>query len=72
VSSYNRGDGAGLSDATSPNGNISNAVFENIDYGFLTIGNYELYPTNIAPETFTQFSKQCGEKVCDLECADLE
>jgi 2',3'-cyclic-nucleotide 2'-phosphodiesterase (5'-nucleotidase family) len=31
-------DGAGLSDATTPNGNISNVIFENIDYDLLTIG----------------------------------
>jgi len=36
-------DGAGLSDATSPNGNISNAIFENINYDLLSIGNHELY-----------------------------
>lgn len=55
-------DGIGLSDATSPNGNISNAVFENIGYDLLTIGNHELYLTNIAYETFIQFSKHYGEK----------
>jgi 2',3'-cyclic-nucleotide 2'-phosphodiesterase (5'-nucleotidase family) len=31
-------DGAGLSDATSPNGNVSNIIFENVDYDLLTIG----------------------------------
>lgn len=31
-------DGAGLSDATEPNGRVSNAVFENVDYDLLTIG----------------------------------
>ncbi len=31
-------DGAGLSDATSPNGLLSNPIFENIDYDILTIG----------------------------------
>jgi len=31
-------DGAGLSDATMPNGNISNAIFENLNYDLLTIG----------------------------------
>jgi 2',3'-cyclic-nucleotide 2'-phosphodiesterase (5'-nucleotidase family) len=43
-------DGAGLSDASSPNGNISNAIFENVDYDLLTIGNHELYVTEIAYE----------------------
>jgi 2',3'-cyclic-nucleotide 2'-phosphodiesterase (5'-nucleotidase family) len=55
-------DGAGLSDATSPNGNISNVIFENIDYDLLTIGNHELYVTEIAYETFSQFSKIYGNK----------
>jgi len=55
-------DGAGLSDSTSPNGNISNAVFENIDYDLLTIGNHELYVTEIAYETFGNFSKVYGDK----------
>ncbi|KAL9116051.1 MAG: hypothetical protein Q9227_000419 [Pyrenula ochraceoflavens] len=41
-------DGAGLSDATSPNGRISNPIFEEIDYDVLTIGNHELYLTDIA------------------------
>lgn len=55
-------DGAGLSDATSPNGNISNAIFENVDYDLLTIGNHELYVTEIAYETFNNFSKVYGDK----------
>ena len=55
-------DGAGLSDATSPNGNISNAIFENVDYDLLTIGNHELYVTEIAYETFSNFSKVYGDK----------
>ncbi|KAI9792382.1 MAG: hypothetical protein M1835_007887 [Candelina submexicana] len=55
-------DGAGLSDATRPNGNVSNAIFENIDYDLLTIGNHELYVTEIAYETFSNFSKFYGDK----------
>ncbi|KAL5120992.1 hypothetical protein ACEQ8H_001180 [Pleosporales sp. CAS-2024a] len=55
-------DGAGLSDATSPNGNISNVIFENVDYDLLTIGNHELYVTEIAYETFNNFSKAYGDK----------
>lgn len=31
-------DGNGLSDASSPNGALSNVVFENVDYDLLTIG----------------------------------
>ncbi|KAF2134698.1 hypothetical protein P153DRAFT_278830 [Dothidotthia symphoricarpi CBS 119687] len=55
-------DGAGLSDATTPNGNVSNAIFENVDYDLLTIGNHELYVTEIAYETFGQFAKVYGDK----------
>ncbi|KAI9873361.1 MAG: hypothetical protein M1830_000502 [Pleopsidium flavum] len=55
-------DGAGLSDATSPNGRLSNLVFENVDYDLLTIGNHELYVSDIAFETFNQFSKVYGER----------
>ena len=31
-------DGNGLSDASHPNGALSNIVFENVDYDLLTIG----------------------------------
>lgn len=55
-------DGAGLSDATSPNGVVSNPIFENVDYDLLTIGNHELYVTEIAYETFNNFSKVYGDK----------
>jgi 2',3'-cyclic-nucleotide 2'-phosphodiesterase (5'-nucleotidase family) len=55
-------DGAGLSDATTPNGNVSNVIFENVDYDLLTIGNHELYVTEIAYETFNQFAKVYGDR----------
>ena len=55
-------DGAGLSDATSPNGLISNPIYEKVDYDLLTIGNHELYVTEIAYETFSNFSKVYGDK----------
>lgn len=71
-------DGAGLSDATNPNGLVSNIIFENIDYDLLTIGpiplppklidyligsgNHELIVTDIAYETANGFSKVYGEK----------
>ena len=37
-------------------------VFENVDYDLLTIGNHELYVTEIAYETFNQFSKVYDDK----------
>ncbi|KAF2003977.1 hypothetical protein P154DRAFT_427529 [Amniculicola lignicola CBS 123094] len=55
-------DGAGLSDATTPNGAVSNLIFEKIEYDLLTIGNHELYITEIAYETFGQFAKVYGDK----------
>ncbi|KAL8948002.1 MAG: hypothetical protein Q9222_005770 [Ikaeria aurantiellina] len=71
-------DGNGLSDASTPNGALSNPIFENVDYDLLTIGvslprcfgqafltssvgNHELYVTDIAYETFNQFSKVYGD-----------
>ena len=55
-------DGNGLSDASTPNGRLSNLIFENVRYDLLTIGNHELYVTDIAYETFNQFSKVYGER----------
>ncbi|KAI9055340.1 hypothetical protein LZ554_000299 [Drepanopeziza brunnea f. sp. 'monogermtubi'] len=55
-------DGAGLSDAVLPNGVLSNPIFEEIDYDVLTIGNHELYVSEIAYEHFYNFSKVWGDK----------
>ncbi|KAF2139062.1 uncharacterized protein K452DRAFT_328397 [Aplosporella prunicola CBS 121167] len=55
-------DGNGVSDATSPNGLLSNPIFENIDYDLLAIGNHELYVTEIAYEHFNQFAKVYGDR----------
>ncbi|KAI9744636.1 MAG: hypothetical protein M1818_002165 [Claussenomyces sp. TS43310] len=55
-------DGAGLSDASTPNGIYSNPIFENIDYDLLTIGNHELYISDISYETFRNFSAYYGDK----------
>ena len=38
-------DGNGLSDASQPNGALSNIVFENVDYDLLTIGLLVDFPT---------------------------
>lgn len=56
------GTGAGLSDASSLNGQYSNPIFENIEYDLLTIGNHELYVSDIAYETFKNFSSYYGDK----------
>ncbi|KAK2768377.1 hypothetical protein FQN54_000232 [Arachnomyces sp. PD_36] len=55
-------DGSGLSDATDLNGEVSNKIYTEIDYDLLAIGNHELYETDIAYETFSNFSKVYGEK----------
>jgi 2',3'-cyclic-nucleotide 2'-phosphodiesterase (5'-nucleotidase family) len=55
-------DGNGLSDATTPNGAVSNPVFENVDYDLLTIGNHELYVSDIAYDHFHQFAKVFGDR----------
>ncbi|OBT39995.1 hypothetical protein VE00_09429 [Pseudogymnoascus sp. WSF 3629] len=55
-------DGNGLADATSPNGAASNPIFENIPYDVLTIGNHELYVSDIAYETFADFSTFYGDR----------
>lgn len=43
-------DGNGLSDAALPNGVLSNPIFDEIQYDALTIGNHELYISDIAYE----------------------
>ncbi|KAG9245647.1 Metallo-dependent phosphatase-like protein [Calycina marina] len=55
-------DGNGLSDAVLPNGVLSNPIFEEIAYDVLTIGNHELYLSDIAYETYSNFSKVWGDK----------
>ena len=51
-----------MSDATSPNGAANNPIFENIPYDLLTIGNHELYVSDIAYETFSNFSTYYGDR----------
>ncbi|KAI0128403.1 Metallo-dependent phosphatase-like protein [Xylariales sp. AK1849] len=55
-------DGNGLSDVTTPDGEISNTVFEKLDYDLLTIGNHELYLAEVAYQTFNEISKFWGDK----------
>lgn len=55
-------DGAGLSDATAVDGELSNVVFEKLDYDLLTIGNHELYYADIAYQDYNEFSKAWGDK----------
>jgi len=55
-------DGAGLSDATTLNGEENNQLFEKIDYDILTPGNHELYLSEITYEHFNKFSKRYGDR----------
>lgn len=55
-------DGAGLSDATTVDGELSNLVFERLDYDLLTIGNHELYYAEIAYQDYYNFSKTWGDR----------
>lgn len=55
-------DGNGLSDATTPNGKVTNPIFENIDYDLLTPGNHELGAVDVAYNTFNEFAKVYGDR----------
>ncbi|KAK0107724.1 hypothetical protein ONS96_003523 [Cadophora gregata f. sp. sojae] len=55
-------DGTGFSDTTAPNGVFSNPIHSEIDYDALSIGNHELYASEIAYEHFYNYSKFWGEK----------
>ncbi|KAK3996007.1 Metallo-dependent phosphatase-like protein [Cladorrhinum sp. PSN332] len=51
-------DGTGLSDSTKPNGEVSNEIFaKQTGYDLLTIGNHELYVSDVAYQTFRNFSR---------------
>ncbi|KZZ87419.1 Ser/Thr protein phosphatase family protein [Ascosphaera apis ARSEF 7405] len=54
-------DGNGLSDATDPDGRLTNGFFERIDYDLLTIGNHELMSEQIAYQT-KGFAQKWGDK----------
>ncbi|KAK4661891.1 uncharacterized protein QC763_0107680 [Podospora pseudopauciseta] len=56
-------DGTGLSDSTTPNGEISNEIFvQQTGYDLLTLGNHELYASEVAYQTFNNFSRAWGDK----------
>lgn len=55
-------DGNGLADTTTPNGVVSNSIFEELDYDVLTIGNHELYVTDVAYDTYLQFARYYGDR----------
>ncbi|KAI1473468.1 Metallo-dependent phosphatase-like protein [Daldinia eschscholtzii] len=55
-------DGAGLSDATSPDGEVSMKVFDKVQYDLLAIGNHELYLADVAYQALDEISAYWGEK----------
>ncbi|KAI0379842.1 Metallo-dependent phosphatase-like protein [Hypomontagnella monticulosa] len=55
-------DGAGLSDATTPDAEISMKVFDKVEYDLLTIGNHELYLADVAYQTLDEISTYWGDK----------
>ncbi|KAF9113236.1 hypothetical protein BGX27_001983 [Mortierella sp. AM989] len=55
-------DGNGLADATPLSGQVSNPIFEKINYDALAIGNHELYLPEIALDTYKNFAPSWGKK----------
>ncbi|KAI1292405.1 hypothetical protein EDD11_008788 [Mortierella claussenii] len=55
-------DGNGLSDATSLDGQVSNPIFQKINYDALAIGNHELYLNEIAEDTYRNFAPKWGKR----------
>ncbi|KAI1761394.1 Metallo-dependent phosphatase-like protein [Hypoxylon sp. FL1150] len=55
-------DGAGLSDATTPDGKISMKIFDKVEYDLLAIGNHELYLADVAYQALNEISTYWGER----------
>ncbi|KAK3819582.1 MAG: Metallo-dependent phosphatase-like protein [Benniella sp.] len=55
-------DGNGLADATPLSGQVSNPIFQMINYDALAIGNHELYLPEIAEDTYRNFAPKWGKK----------
>jgi hypothetical protein len=55
-------DGNGVSDATTIDGTESMPIFNEIDYDLLTIGNHELYVSEVAYEMFNTWAKKWGDR----------
>lgn len=62
IDSGDRHDGNGLSDATVPDGEVSERVFMNVDFDVVTIGNHELYKADVAVQEFELVRPHYGEK----------
>ncbi|CAK4030885.1 hypotheticalsprotein [Lecanosticta acicola] len=53
-------DGTGFGDATTPNGRFTLPIFKQLPYDLLSIGNHELYTTEIANDTYRNFAQNWG------------
>ncbi|PPJ59306.1 hypothetical protein CBER1_04234 [Cercospora berteroae] len=53
-------DGTGFGDATTPNGKFTLPIFKQLPYDLLSIGNHELYTTQIANDTYHNFAPDWG------------
>ena len=53
-------DGTGFGDATKPNGKLTLPIFKQLPYDLLSIGNHELYTTEIANDTYRNFAPNWG------------
>lgn len=53
-------DGTGFGDATTPNGKYTLPIFKQLPYDLLSIGNHELYTTEIANDTYRNFAPNWG------------
>uniref|UniRef100_A0A060T9U7 ARAD1D14564p n=1 Tax=Blastobotrys adeninivorans TaxID=409370 RepID=A0A060T9U7_BLAAD len=62
VDSGDRHDGNGFSDATDPDGDISERVFIKGDFDVVTIGNHELYHDELVRQEHEIVAKELGEK----------
>ncbi|KAL7930964.1 Metallo-dependent phosphatase-like protein [Trichoderma chlorosporum] len=55
-------DGNGVSDATTIDGTDSMPIFNEIDYDLLTIGNHELYVSEVAYDMFNNWARKWGDR----------
>ncbi|CAO3575183.1 unnamed protein product [Mortierella alpina] len=54
--------GTGLTDATELDGQLSNPIFEKINYDALSIGNHELVQNSVIDDTFKNFAPRWGKR----------
>ncbi|KAF9436911.1 hypothetical protein BGZ76_002575 [Entomortierella beljakovae] len=55
-------DGNGLADATPVSGEISDPIFQKVNYDILAIGNHELYDAKVAESTYKKFAPKWGKR----------